>query len=320
MEDNFFDIDIAEFEQEILKTCTKCGKTFSLNIENFALDKNTKSGFKTWCRSCNKEYAALYRLKNKKKASRYGAEYRKKNPDKIKELNSRYYKNNSERLIFSQSEYFQKNKDKIRETRKANKRLVLKRRRVATEYQSKKANYLRTVRSIGFIDKIRKSQIDSNLAEVKCAYCGKWYHPTNGDVSSRLKSINSTSPSNTFYCSDECKISCPVFGKALYPKGFKKGTSREVTPFARQLCFERDEWTCQKCGVTDKSLHCHHVKSYIQNKILSNDIENMITLCVDCHKEMHKRKCCRYQELKCDNVPQNAKNSVVSIGDERVTV
>lgn len=144
------------------------------------------------------------------------------------------------------------------------------------------------------------------LLGVKCTYCNKWFIPTLIAVRGRLAALKQDPGGRTygesrFYCSGNCKQSCPIFGMRDHPKDFKKGTSREVSTYLRQMVFERDNWECQKCGKTEKEapLHCHHIKGYTQNKILANDIDNCITFCKECHEEVHKRYGCRYVDLQC---------------------
>ena len=63
--------------------------------------------------------------------------------------------------------------------------------------------------------------------------------------------------------------------------------------------FERDKFTCQKCGVVRTSINAEHIKTfaeiYYENNIktmdeaikcsLFWDINNGKTLCLSCHKE-----------------------------------
>ena len=154
---------------------------------------------------------------------------------------------------------------------------------------------------LGHYESVRK-QISTEILEVRCAYCGGWYTPTRDAVHNRLAAINNLDRGeHRFYCSDNCKESCPIYYQKKHPKGFKKATSREVSTYLRQIVFERDNWECQKCGKTGKevALHCHHIKGYAQNKILANDVDNCITLCKGCHKEVHKLPGCRYVDLRC---------------------
>lgn len=100
-----------------------------------------------------------------------------------------------------------------------------------------------------------------------------------------------------FYCSNSCKKQCPIFNQRKFPKGFQIATSREVQPELRQMVFERDNWTCQKCGEIE-SLHCHHITGVELNPIESADIDNCITFCKKCHKGAHKQKGCLYSDFQ----------------------
>lgn len=170
------------------------------------------------------------------------------------------------------------------------------------EYKAKNATGLPSFdvynEQIDFAVETRRAEIDQRVIEIKCAYCGKWHTPSRQTMNATLNGYYSNNYDLKFYCSDECKKECPVFGQKLYPKGFKKASSREVSPDLRQMCFERDGWECQKCG-SSESLHCHHIDGVVQNKIISNDLENVITLCKNCHKEVHRQDGCRYHELQC---------------------
>ena len=53
--------------------------------------------------------------------------------------------------------------------------------------------------------------------------------------------------------------------------------------------FERDNYTCQKCGdSTGGNLNAHHILNYKDNPEVRYSIDNGITLCENCHKEFHK--------------------------------
>jgi len=160
---------------------------------------------------------------------------------------------------------------------------------------------------ISFCENVRRSKQDSNVLEVNCAYCGKWYIPTMFDVGHRIQTLNSIyKGEHRLYCSTECKQECPIFNKSKYqvghPKSNKNEYTREVQPELRQLVFERDDYTCQKCGKhqneLDVGLHCHHLTGVELNPIESADIDNCITLCKTCHKEVHTLPGCGYSDFR----------------------
>ena len=150
---------------------------------------------------------------------------------------------------------------------------------------------------INYKVKTRRSSCGKFL-EVTCSYCGKWFEPQWSYLVSVIESTKRQGMDLNIYCSNECKKECPVFWQRKYPKGFKKASSREVDPHLRQMCLERDKWECQKCGATE-SLHSHHIEGAVQNKMISNDLDNVITLCKTCHKEVHQQEGCQYHELQC---------------------
>jgi len=170
------------------------------------------------------------------------------------------------------------------------------------EFRSKNATGLPSFdvysEQIVFAVENRRAETDQRVIEVKCAYCGRWHTPSNQTMNATLSGSRNQNFDLKFYCSAECKQECPIFRQQKYPKGFKKASSREVDPHLRQMCLERDEWECQKCGATE-SLHSHHIEGAVQNKMISNDLDNVITLCKACHKEVHQQEGCQYHELQC---------------------
>jgi hypothetical protein len=144
----------------------------------------------------------------------------------------------------------------------------------------------------------KRDDIDDNILNVRCMYCNKWYTPSLNSVLQKIKSIKTGVGELNLYCSSGCKYQCPTYNQKKWPKGFKPTTSREVQPQLRKLVFERDNWTCQKCG-TKENLHCHHITGVELNPIESADIDNCITFCKDCHKEVHKLDGCDMKRGKC---------------------
>lgn len=57
----------------------------------------------------------------------------------------------------------------------------------------------------------------------------------------------------------------------------------------RENVFERDNYTCQKCGRVGGELNAHHIKPFKDYPKLRYEITNGITLCIECHRKEHKK-------------------------------
>ena len=83
-----------------------------------------------------------------------------------------------------------------------------------------------------------------------------------------------------------------------YQQGFNYGYSSR-----RSAILHRDNYTCQCCGKKNCRLEVHHIK--FKSNGGTNDEENLITLCEDCHKGIHagtvvlNKKPKKSKNLKC---------------------
>lgn len=66
----------------------------------------------------------------------------------------------------------------------------------------------------------------------------------------------------------------------------------------KQKVLRRDNWTCQECGMTNeqhillfgRTINVHHIDGKGRNtKKSNNEIKNLITLCLRCHRDKHLR-------------------------------
>lgn len=182
--------------------------------------------------------------------------------------------------------------------RKENKDMMKK---LNHNYLKSKARYNTFESQISYADLIRNIE---GYIQTKCTYCGRWYFPRVSEIQHRIKALNGISNGELrLYCSTKCKKECSIYNRKRYPKGFKKNSSREVQPELRQLVFERDNYTCQKCKKhqdgLNVSLHCHHVEGIKWNPLESADIDQCLTVCKVCHKKIHEQNNCRYNDLVC---------------------
>lgn len=157
------------------------------------------------------------------------------------------------------------------------------------------------------LEETRRNKDDQNILEVKCTYCGAWYIPKLYNVKNRIRAINGkTKGEYRFYCSEKCIQECSIYHTKNYPKGFKKynkDNTREVQPELRKLVFERDNYTCQKCGKhqseLEVGLHCHHLEGIHWEPIESADMDKCITHCKNCHEEDHQKEGCKKSDMQC---------------------
>ena len=63
-------------------------------------------------------------------------------------------------------------------------------------------------------------------------------------------------------------------------------TVRQTAEYAtwRKSVFERDNYTCQKCGAKGVELHADHIRPVCAYPELAYELDNGQTLCVPCHK------------------------------------
>lgn len=292
------------------KICSKCKE--SLSYLKFGKDKHAKDGFTSSCKACqklfrdnNKEKTKAYRLLTREKRLKQMKEYRKiysvNNKAKIAKANKKWRDNNIEVALLRSKNYYLKNRVSIINKNKARRKInKIKTKEYHTNYCKSNAKY-KTFKDKLTVDESSRLAEDCIHLEVKCKYCGKYFIPTILSVKRRVASLNDTQGGSQFlYCSNNCKDACPTYGQKKYQKGFKSVTSREVQPELRKLVLERDNWQCQKCGIgIDKAeLHCHHLTGVEINPIESADMDNCVTLCKKCHKEVHLLPGCGYTDYR----------------------
>jgi len=56
----------------------------------------------------------------------------------------------------------------------------------------------------------------------------------------------------------------------------------------RSSVFASDDFTCCICGRRGRHLHAHHIMSFAEHPALRTEKSNGATLCVPCHKQLHR--------------------------------
>ncbi len=190
-----------------------------------------------------------------------------------------------------------------------NKKKIAKQKKEASGLSAKYSTYKDQL----FVDKIRKT--DNDFLEVKCKHCKKWFKPINRQVRHRVQAINGKSMGEkNFYCSQECKDNCEVYGKSprtlekqdelnagIYTVHKHEGfyTESQLKIWSKEVRNKANN-ECEKCGSKD-NLQSHHInpKSTYPEKALEPD--NGVCVCLDCHKNLHDQSGCKTGQLrKCD--------------------
>jgi len=222
------------------------------------------------------------------------AKYTQDNYDDIKIKKKIYYYDNYEKVRQRARNYYNNNKEDIgkkrKEYRETNKEVIKERRTSApTKYILFKDKL--TIEEDPKFDRVGD-------LEVKCAYCREYFKPSYSQTMARVRALNSfNGTDNRLYCSDECKELCPVFNTREHYKGTKNYKHRDIDKAFREQVKERDGYRCQICGGKE-NLEVHHIIPYSTDETLNSEMGNNITLCLECHKWIHKNiPGCGYKEL-----------------------
>lgn len=319
-----------------MKKCNNCRREFP--DSDFIGDSGKEVKRCKICREVAKRSYKLhaakikeYRIKNADKIKENKAEYYKKNRDRISERIKAYYRKNADKLIAYQKEYYNKNEGKkveyqkeyyrknteklknylkeyqkenasrlreqSKEYRKDNYEIIKERKR---EYLAKKALYATYVDRLT-VDEHAESNENGELV-VKCFKCASKFVPTNAQAQSRVVALSKDSRGEChLYCSQECKDSCYVYKVNYDPAEKEYSTPTLRDPEWSRLVKERDNFTCQKCGSTE-GVQAHHVEPVALRPELSDDLDNGLTLCKRCHREVHNQDGCDLVYLRNNKV------------------
>ena len=280
------------------KVCSLCKQT--KNISEF-----TKHG--SYCKSCvkaenkkykeeNKERLKIEREKylsdpvNHEKFKAYMCVYNAENRDHLIQLKRKYYSENRIDIIAKSKEYQEVHRERYREHYE--------------KYAKSFARYQTYSERLMILEEFVEEGPSGEVI-VLCAYCGKIYRPTTTQAKSRVRILDKvTGSEHRFYCSSECKQSCPIYNQRKYSKTEKDllkkngilGTSREVPAEFRKMALADRDWTCEKCGSQEDGLHVHHIEGYTEAPMFAADLQNVLVVCKSCHIEIHKQPGCTYRD------------------------
>lgn len=132
---------------------------------------------------------------------------------------------------------------------------------------------------IHFCDPQCHGKYQRNKIQVPCDNCGEeiWKKPS---VISEYENQ---------FCNLECKNQ--YFTGERHPQYTEGKTDFHSTREAKQWrkeIFERDGYTCQECGKEGGVINAHHIEHVSESPKKRTDLDNGITLCIDCHASRHE--------------------------------
>jgi hypothetical protein len=85
------------------KLCSKCNEEFPLTIEFFEKHSKTKSGFGSYCKSCQKAYRKQYYQENKEESLKKDRQNYQKNIEQRRVWHREWYKKNQKKIQAGQT-------------------------------------------------------------------------------------------------------------------------------------------------------------------------------------------------------------------------
>ena len=173
--------------QEIkTKRCSKCGRF--LPLADFNKCSSASDGLQNYCKDCQKEMYAEYRVKNKVKIEAY----RQANKEKIKAMKKEYYQSNKDAILKKNAEYYQAHKEEkkvyqaqyCKKNKQANAQKQAEWHQENTDVDTKTKRCPKCGRVLPITefhkDNSRKNGVQSSCKDCQKAMKAEWYnqHPT----------------------------------------------------------------------------------------------------------------------------------------------
>lgn len=122
---------------------------------------------------------------------------------------------------------------------------------------------------------------------------GGWFSPSRSQLIERRRALEHPEGNDGryFYCSNKCKMECPLYDLKSDPLQTSKTIylNSEYKVF-RKFVLERDKYICQFCG--KKATHVHHERPQKLEPFFALDPDYAWSCCKKCHyKKGHKDEC-----------------------------
>lgn len=108
---------------------------------------------------------------------------------------------------------------------------------------------------------------------------------------------------NVSYCSMKCCREAEIGENAhrwIDGKSLERDRARlgsEVKKW-RMAVYKRDNYTCQHCG-SKSELQAHHIIEWAKDETQRFNVDNGLTLCIDCHGKVHGRDFTKRKNKNC---------------------
>ena len=269
-----------------------------------------RKGMKKWCcskytaqcpeiRKLNKEKNKGKKLseshKNRISTSHFGIKHSKETKRKLSKINKgKKLSDNTKRKIA----YATKDKKNHFFGRKHSKNSIVKMSlssKLTIEKINIKYKFFSQVEQMRYNpDKPGEKEIQVHCKNNECINSKEkmgWFTPTYIQIYERIRQLEKDYGNEGcyFYCSNNCKNSCPLYYLRSDPyKDTELPYTQEELNIWKDIVKELDNNQCQYCGTT-KNIHVHHIIPVKLEPLFSLDPENGICLCEECHYKIgHK--------------------------------
>lgn len=134
-----------------------------------------------------------------------------------------------------------------------------------------------------FISRIKSKE----MIEIECPICNKSFkvHPY------RMKNGGSITCSKS--CGSKLRLSYkenhPMYNPDITDEERFERRKLKENVLWRNDVFERDNYTCDICGKYGGRLIAHHLNGYHWDRENRLNVDNGVTLCLECHLDFHKK-------------------------------
>jgi len=143
-----------------------------------------------------------------------------------------------------------------------------------------------------FFCQVEEIKIENNQFKVHCKNhnCanskekGGWFTPTSLEINNRIGALEKRNDGNYFYCSQECKTTCPAYNLRSDPeRDTQLPYTQEQYETFRTNVLTRDNYICQFCG--EPATHVHHERPVKLEPFHAVDPDYGWSCCEKCHYE-----------------------------------